>query len=272
MTDGLVQSPPDAAFVPSDPDRPLRRLTRAQVEAFNRDGLIPRLAGLDPGEAAAHRAAFDELLARAIAAGNDSYSINGWHARCRFLHDLVRHPVLTACAVDLLGDDVIAWGTHYFCKMPHDPKRVSWHQDAAYWPLAPTRTVTAWIAIDDVDEGNGAMRVIPGTHRLGVIPPRPSRPDEANVLWQSLDDVERFAEPQPIILRAGEVSWHSDLLVHGSPPNPSPRRRAGLTIRYAAASVRRTAPDWRDAAILVHGSDPSGHWTFAPRPEVDFPV
>ena len=264
----LVHAPADAAHHALDPGRPLRRLTRAQAAAYDRDGFVPRLPALGPVEATAHAAAFAELLARAGADGQDAYAINGWHARCAFLWDLVRHPLLVDYAVDLLGEDVVAWGTHYFCKLPGDPKQVAWHQDAAYWPLAPARTMTAWIALDDVDEGNGAMRVVPGTHRLGIVPPRASRPEEANVLWLSLDEPERFAAPVPIVLRAGEVSLHSDLLVHGSPPNPSPRRRAGLTIRYAAACVCFTnlGPGGRADGILVHGEDRAGNWRSLPRP------
>ena len=52
---------------------------------------------------------------------------------------------------DILGENVIGWGSHFFCKMPHDGKKVAWHQDASYWPLTPTKTCTVWLAIDDTD-------------------------------------------------------------------------------------------------------------------------
>ena len=48
--------------------------------------------------------------------------------------------------------------------MPGDGKTVSWHQDASYWPLTPSKSVTLWLAIDDADTENAAMRVIPGSH------------------------------------------------------------------------------------------------------------
>ena len=38
--------------------------------------------------------------------------------------------------------------------MPHDGKAVAWHQDASYWPLSPSKTVTVWLAIDDADVDN----------------------------------------------------------------------------------------------------------------------
>src|SRR5213078_3074180 len=67
----------------------------------------------------------------------------------------------------LLGENVIGWGSHFFCKMPGDGKSVSWHQDASYWPLTPSKAVTVWLAIDDADVGNACMRFIPGSHWFG---------------------------------------------------------------------------------------------------------
>ena len=54
-------------------------LTRSQVEAFNRDGCLPRLPVFDPDEAAANRRYFDQLLEETLAAGGDSYSISTAH-------------------------------------------------------------------------------------------------------------------------------------------------------------------------------------------------
>ena len=45
-------------------------------------------------------------------------------------------------------------------KQPHDPKAVPWHQDASFWSLRPARTVTVWLAIDDADAENAAMRFL----------------------------------------------------------------------------------------------------------------
>ena len=65
---------------------------------------------------------------------------------------------------DLLGDSVILRHSHLFAKLAGDAERVAWHQDASYWPLSPSRAVTAWPAIDDVDVDNSAMGVIPRSH------------------------------------------------------------------------------------------------------------
>jgi len=81
---------------------------------------------------------------------------------------------------DLLGVDVIAWGSHFFCKMPGDGKMVSWHQDASYWPMTPSRAITVWLAIDDADRGNACMKFIPGTHKLGHLTYSLTENDGAN--------------------------------------------------------------------------------------------
>ena len=96
---------------------------------------------------------------------------------------------------DLLGENVIAWGSHFFCKMPGDGKRVSWHQDASYWPLTPSKAVTVWLAIDDADVENACMRYIPGSHVLGHLTYTLSENDEANVLNQTVAGVEKLGEP-----------------------------------------------------------------------------
>ena len=85
------------------------------------------------------------------------------------IYDLVAHPKIVGPVADLLGSNVVAWGAHFFCKLPNDGKRVPWHQDALYWPITPTRTVTAWLAVDDAEPENANMRFIPRSHLEGPI-------------------------------------------------------------------------------------------------------
>jgi ectoine hydroxylase-related dioxygenase (phytanoyl-CoA dioxygenase family) len=163
---------------------------------------------------------------------------------------------------------VVGWGSHFFCKMPGDGKAVAWHQDASYWPLSPSHAVTIWLAIDDADLDNACMRFLAGSHRHGHLTYRPSDPAEHNVLNQTIDNPEQYGRAVDIELKAGEVSVHSDLLLHGSEANRSGRRRCGLTLRYCAATVR-AGLGWNAKGVLVSGSDPSGHWANPPRPAGD---
>jgi ectoine hydroxylase-related dioxygenase (phytanoyl-CoA dioxygenase family) len=183
------------------------------------------------------------------------------------MYDMIIEPRILDYVQDLLGQDLICWGSHFFCKMPGDERRVSWHQDASYWPLTPSKTVTVWLAIDDADVENGAMTVIPGSHVHGQIDFDDSDTTEHNVLNQTVNDArEHGDEPVALTMRAGQISLHTDLLLHGSEPNLSERRRCGLTMRFVPPDVY-AHNGWNQRAITCRGSDPSGHWPHTPRPD-----
>ena len=243
-------------------------LTSAQVEQFNRDGYVRGLKIFSAAEIGEIRGYFDALLAKVLAAGGDSYSISTAHAKYGRVFDLLRHPRIVACVRDLLGENVIGWGSHFFCKMPKDGKAVAWHQDASYWPLSPSKAVTVWLAIDDADVENACMRFIAGSHHHGHLTYRESNPGEHNVLNQTIDNPLQFGAAVDDILQAGEISIHSDLLLHGSEANESDRRRCGLTLRYCAAEVR-AGMDWNQKGVFVSGSDPTGHWSNRTRPTTE---
>jgi hypothetical protein len=261
--DDLHQVERDLSFHPSANAAP-RVLTREQVEHFNRAGYVLPLRVFDAAEVAELRAYFDALLARYVAEGKDSYSISSAHLRHGRVWDVLTHPRIVALVSDLLGPSVVAWGSHFFCKMPRDGKTVSWHQDASYWPLTPSKAVTVWLAIDDADRGNACMRYIPGTHVLGHLTYRLTETDPSNVLNQAVPDVDRYGAPVYVELKAGEASLHSDLLLHGSEANVSDRRRCGLTLRYTAGDVRAYM-GWQDKGVVVAGP-PLPHWNDRPRP------
>ena len=126
--------PRDLRFRPCANGDP-QALTRAQLEAFNRDGFVKGVRVFADEEIAAIRAYFDALLARVLAAGGDAYSINSAHLSYGRVYDLLGHQRIMPYLQDLLGPDLIGWGAHFFCKIPRDPKSVSWHQDASYWPM-----------------------------------------------------------------------------------------------------------------------------------------
>ena len=258
----------DLSFHPASNTEP-RKLSRQQIGQFNDKGYISPLDVFSPEETDAHRIFFDGILAATTARGQNSYSINGWHRTCRSIHDLVTEPRILDYLEDLLGEDLICWGTHYFCKMPGEGKRVSWHQDASYWPLTPARTVTVWLAIDDASEENSAMQVIPGSHLHGQIDYEQSTVEEDNVLNQTVcAPLDYGAAPVALAMRAGQISLHADLLLHGSGPNRSTHRRCGLTMRFVPAEVR-AYNGWHKSAIICRGSNPEGHWVHHPRPAGD---
>lgn len=252
------------AFHPSRTTAP-QVLSPRQIDAYNANGYLSGLRIFSDAEIRGIRARFDKLLAEVTAAGGDSYSISSAHLRHADAYDLLTDRRIVSYVGDLLGENVIGWGAHYFCKMPGDGKSVSWHQDAVYWPLTPAHTVTVWLAIDDADADNACMRFIPASHLRGRIAFEKSAEDESNVLNLTVPGADRFGAPVDNALRAGEISLHSDLLLHGSEANRSDRRRCGLTLRYCSASVRAYL-DWNLKGVVVRGSDPEGHWANPARP------
>ena len=244
-------------------------LTRAEIDRYNAQGFLFPFDVFDADDIAAIRADFDDLLARALDAGWGNYEMTNWHKTCRTVWDLVTHPSLVAFASDLLGETVICRHSHFFCKLPGDGKRVSWHQDASYWPLSPSKVVSIWLAIDDSTPANGAMRVIPRSHRQAQVPFADSTANENNVLNQTVRDPTAHGDaPVSLELKAGQISLHSDWILHGSEPNNSDTRRCGLALRYLSSDVR-AFKGWNAHSVVCRGIDGSGHWANHPRPEGD---
>ena len=255
----------DMNFRPAAPQTP-RVLSIEQLEAYNRDGYYCPLGCFDADEIAVYRSGFDKLLDATLAEGSDSLSVVDPHLHHAWMYDLLFEPRVVDCVKDLIGEDIACWGTHYFCKLPHETKHVAWHQDAFYWPFERARTVTVWLAIDDADRANGCMQVVAGSHLHGSIEHRVTREEEQNALRFTVEGAEVYGTIADIAMTAGQFSVHSDLLLHGSGPNPSDRRRCGLTIRYIAADTANFA-DWNKSGVMICGEDVRGLWPNAPRPE-----
>ncbi len=255
-------------------------MTAAELAgAFERDGFVHGIRVHDAAGAEAVRREFDALEARE---GRERAQIGlvDRHMDERFVWDLATHPAVLDAVEAVMGPDILLLATHFFCKYATaaeasaGPERfVAWHQDVTYWGLEPPFALTAWYALDDSDEENGAMRVIPGTHHGLREHGKAQR--EGNLLSINQEipvTLEEEARARDLCLLAGEISLHHGMLVHGSNPNRSGRRRCGLTVRFIPPSVRTVAENsmkrpWQ--AILVRGRDEYGH--FSPI-ELPFPL
>ena len=259
---------PDLLFAPVT--RAPSRLTPEDVAHYNREGFAGPFDVYGAEEIAGIRAYLDRLMEDAGEAG--AYGINCYQARLAGLWDIATEARILDLVQDIVGPDVICWATAVLSKAPGDPKRVPWHQDAGFWSLSPARTVTVWLAVDDADEGNAAMRFIPRTHGSGALPEADATGE--SVFHKGTADADAMGVPHVNALRAGQCSLHADMLVHGSEPNRSARRRCGLTLRYCPPSVRITDAAWARGveAVICRGSDPSGTWTHHPRPANDDPA
>lgn len=257
----------EKAFVPLGVEKP-RTLSDADIEQFNAQGYICPLDVYSPAESRALTKFFDGLLQKTAAKGYNSYGILDWHANSPEVHDLVTETRILDYLEDLLGPDLLCWGTHFFAKLPGDGKRVSFHQDASFWALTPSKTVTVWLAIDDADAENAAMQVVPGTHLMGQLPFQYSEQEEENVLDQTTLPLSDLPDPVHLEMRAGQISLHTDWLLHGSDPNESDRRRCGLTLRFTSPDVRNFFENG-GSGVMARGHDPAGYWQHVPRPQAE---
>ncbi|MGD9535886.1 MAG: phytanoyl-CoA dioxygenase family protein [Alphaproteobacteria bacterium] len=215
-------------------------LTPSEIETYRRDGLVKPSRRLTEAQFAALHDGMERLLRARPEMTPDFLPLPHipWadmaEAReiAKVFFDAATSPALLDLVEAVIGPDIVFWTSALFCKRAGVGARVPWHQDGEYWPIRPPATVTMWIALDRVDRGNGAMQWVPGSHRLGYF----KHKNVANpkfALDNEIDD-PRFdpAQARYNELEPGELSLHDVLLVHGSEPNTSSRRRAGITFRY----------------------------------------
>ena len=220
-------------------------LSEAEKQAYARDGQLTPAWRLGENRLAALRGSLDATLAATVGQRPDfiplphvapSDADPATVERARGFFEFFSAAEMLDLVEDVIGPDIILWTAALFCKPATTGLAVPWHQDGQYWPIRPRATVTVWIALDDVDSGNGCMRVVPGSHRLGNLHHGVSSRDDL-VLNNVLDDDRVDLESaRDVVLAAGQVSLHDVDIVHGSAPNTSGRRRAGLAVRYMPSS------------------------------------
>jgi non-haem Fe2+, alpha-ketoglutarate-dependent halogenase len=215
------------------------RLSEEQKKFYRENGY---LLGLPPiytrEEMAKLNAELPNLLAL-LEPGETTKDIREWHETSTYLYDICMNPRILDLVEGVLGPNFYMWASNFFIKDPRSLSTVGWHQDAYYWPMTPHNSVTVWLAFDDVGADNGGMKLLPGSHRGGIIKHRRST-QTSSVLTLELEDGTDFNADNAVqwVLKAGECSLHDDRAIHGSPANPSDRRRAGLTIRYSGTNVK----------------------------------
>ena len=216
-------------------------LDQNQIENYRHNGFLSGIPVVKAEEARHNRECFDKL--EAIEGREKSQiGLGDVHLDHLFVWEIVTNPKILDCVVSLIGPNVIALGSHFFCKYGPDVQFVAWHQDLRYWGLDPPEAVSAWYAFDDSDIENGCMRIIPGFQKNRLLKHGKS-PGKGNLLSinqeiQIDESVEQLAVN--CVLKAGEISLHDGMAIHGSLPNRSSRRRCGLAIPYIPTHVKPT--------------------------------
>jgi ectoine hydroxylase-related dioxygenase (phytanoyl-CoA dioxygenase family) len=134
-----------------------------------------------------------------------------------------------------------------------------WHQDQRYWPLDGSRAVTMWMALDECTVEMGTMRFASGTHRLGDLGPLPIS-DESERQLAALIEREQLSVAEPVVMHAGDASFHDGWVIHGTGPNTTQRHRIAMTVIYlqdGAVVTEADSPERRnDLATWLPGLAP----------------
>jgi len=245
-------------------------LTPEELKRYRDDGIIIPRVGLGIDAVAALRHKLDSFLSEQGI--TDADYVSDIIERDPSWLKIGSMPEILDAVEKIIGEDIIIWGSALFCKAGKGGRATPWHQDGHYWPIRPLETVTAWIAIDDVNSENSCLRVIPGSHRDRVSYSHDVDNSDQIILNQVLKSEHlQSAPPRDIELAPGKFSIHDVYLIHGANPNNSGKRRAGLVFRYMPASShfdRQLATQQvkelgvldlsRRKLFLVRGTDRSG--------------
>jgi ectoine hydroxylase-related dioxygenase (phytanoyl-CoA dioxygenase family) len=214
-----------------------------EVAHYRAEGyVIPRWR-LPEARVAALRGALEELLRRnpgvrpekLVSAHLESGS-EGVRGVRDFL-ELAMDPELVELVSGVIGEHVILWGCHVFCKPPQEGYETPWHQDGHYWPIRPLATCTAWVALEPSTRANGCLRVIPRSH-LGCRLFDHLHEERADLTLNQRLAPQTFDADHAVDLELepGQLSLHDVYMIHGAAANRSAQRRTGVALRYMPSS------------------------------------
>lgn len=232
-------------------------LTSAQLRQFRQDGylILPDYAA--PEVCAKIRAVVQDHLMRALPpleyeaevgypGAPQSLEAPGGHTVRRLKDAYTRAPVLRAWAEDarivggvaqLLEESVALTLAHHNCVMtkhPHYGTATGWHRDIRYWRFARNELITAWLALGEEQAENGALQVIPGSHRLDI---KPEQLDPLDFLrTDAPENTALFERGITIPLQAGDVLLFHSGLFHAAGANLSDTVKMSVAFAYRGES------------------------------------
>jgi ectoine hydroxylase-related dioxygenase (phytanoyl-CoA dioxygenase family) len=222
-------------------------LTQDQKDFYAEQGYLMVENVVTPEELAKLRTITHALLeeSRAVSASDDRFDLDAGHGpdtprltriklphrQHSFFWDLLRHSGITRVLNDLLGPDTTLLTSKLNTKAPGGGRAVEWHQDWAFYPHTNDDLLAFGLMLEDVDEANGPLMVIPGTHRGPVLS------HHANgVFAGAIDPDDPLFQPAKAVTltgKAGSMTVHHSRILHGSAPNMSDRNRMILFYEIA---------------------------------------
>ena len=194
--------------------------------------------GLPPGDAFYQDRTKPETLKQLQHMGHDSF------------FDEYRHAdPWNQLAELLIGEPAETQGAEWFNKPPGTEHPTPPHQDNYYFCLRPANVATLWLALDAIDEENGCLRYIAGSHRRGL---RPHAATKVLGFSQGITDYGDgdIANERAITLDPGDLVVHHGETIHRADPN-----RSSLRHRRAFAMVFRGASCQRDEIAYARYTD-----------------
>lgn len=233
---------------------------------YERDGWFAAPEGLGAADVALLNNRVAALCTRTGAEvvheedGRTVRGIHGCHLRDDVCHRLVRLPALLGLAEDVLGEAVYVYQFKVNMKHPRQGAAWPWHQDFAFWHredgMPADRAVNVAVLLDEVHEGNGPLRVIPGSHRLGLVDDDRAAARDGDHDWRRhvsanlahtvpdhvAESLARDLGTELVTGPAGALHVFHPSIVHCSSTNTSPDRRAMLLVTYNAVSNAPARP------------------------------
>ncbi|HSS22487.1 MAG TPA: phytanoyl-CoA dioxygenase family protein [Pyrinomonadaceae bacterium] len=241
-------------------------LTKSQLDRYHRDGIVFPIEIFSAAESSLYRQALESIAAQCTETSIKRF--DNLHLFFDWAYNLVTDSLLLNAVESLLGSEILVDGTLVFYKPPRDSSYVSWHQDSVYsgWNLSPS--TSAWIALTPSCSVNGCMRVIPGSHKEGLLAHDNVR-DDPNLLNRRGERINRVVdegEAIDVTLEPGEMSLHHSTLIHASNANDSDEPRIGFIVRF----VTDQFPNRGRSLLRVRGEADCSHLRLAqPPPKMD---
>jgi ectoine hydroxylase len=245
--------------VKTQPDVHLVQLTRKHLDSYEKSGFLLLRDWFTPAEIAILMAetavVFAEDTPRKILETSGAVrSIFAPHLTNEVFRRLSRLPRIIGPAIQILKSDVYIHQFKINAKVALEGDRWEWHQDFLYWhkedSMPMPRVVTAVVFLQDVNDFNGPILVIPGSHEEGMIDTKSEhethRDQQQTASWMStltadlkykidratLARLVAKAEIFPIRGPAGSVLFFHGNLLHASTNNLSPWDRTCVLISY----------------------------------------
>jgi phytanoyl-CoA hydroxylase len=170
-------------------------------------------------------------------------------------------PRINAHLTALAGREPIAVQTMIYFKPPQ-ARGQALHQDQYYLRVQPGTCVAAWMALDDCDEENGCLQVVPGSHTWPLL--CTAKADTTQSFTDVTVPIPAGTEARAMVMKAGDVLFFNGQLVHGSLPNHSQTRfRRALIGHYIGGDAQEVAkfyhPSLRmDGSVVTLGTSEGG--------------